>query len=217
MEKNLNTPPTQLYNIHNDMKTLFDSLPYTKSFAKGEIIYHQGDIADSFYYIKKGKATVFMISPDGMEKTLNTAAKGELIGEGAFFDHKPRVSSAKAVTASELTIIDKKILLDLIQKNPPIAFELLEILATRIRLLTTQLDSMTFMQADARIAKLLLDDMVDGKVSLTHEEIALTVGVSRITVTKTLSRLSAQGILATHYRGIKILDKASLEKICGEK
>lgn len=217
MEKNLNTPPTQLYNIHNDMKTLFDSLPYTKSFAKGEIIYHQGDIADSFYYIKKGKATVFMISPDGMEKTLNTAAKGELIGEGAFFDHKPRVSSAKAVTASELTIIDKKILLDLIQKNPPIAFELLEILATRIRLLTTQLDSMTFMQADARIAKLLLDDMVNGKVSLTHEEIALTVGVSRITVTKTLSRLSAQGILATHYRGIKILDKASLEKICGEK
>ncbi|WP_302196851.1 Crp/Fnr family transcriptional regulator [Ruminococcus sp.] len=217
MEKNLNTPPTQLYNIHNDMKTLFDSLPYTKSFAKGEIIYHQGDIADSFYYIKKGKATVFMISPDGMEKTLNTAAKGELIGEGAFFDHKPRVSSAKAVTASELTIIDKKILLDLIQKNPPIAFELLEILATRIRLLTTQLDSMTFMQADARIAKLLLDDMVNGKVSLTHEEIALAVGVSRITVTKALSRLSAQGILATHYRGIKILDKAGLEKICGEK
>ena len=97
MEKNLNTPPTQLYNIHYDMKTLFDSLPYTKSFAKGEIIYHQGDIADSFYYIKKGKATVFMISPDGMEKTLNTASKGELIGEGAFFDHKPRVSSAKAV------------------------------------------------------------------------------------------------------------------------
>lgn len=217
MEKNLNTPPTQLYNIHNDMKTLFDSLPYTKSFAKGEIIYHQGDIADSFYYIKKGKATVFMISPDGMEKTLNTAAKGELIGEGAFFDHKPRVSSAKAVTASELTIIDRKILLDLIQKNPPIAFELLEILATRIRLLTTQLDSMTFMQADARIAKLLLDDMVDGKVSLTHEEIALTVGVSRITVTKTLSRLSSQGILVTHYRGIKILDKSALEKICGEK
>lgn len=217
MEKNLNTPHTQLYNIHYDMKTLFDSLPYTKSFAKGEIIYHQGDIADSFYYIKKGKATVFMISRDGMEKTLNTASKGELIGEGAFFDHKPRVSSAKAVTASELTIIDKKILLDLIQKNPPIAFELLEILATRIRLLTTQLDSMTFMQADARIAKLLLDDMVDGKVSLTHEEIALTVGVSRITVTKALSRLSAQGILATHYRGIKILDKAGLEKICGEK
>ena len=152
MEKNLNTPPTQLYNIHYDMKTLFDSLPYTKTLANGEIIYH--DIADSFYYIKKGKATVFMNSRDGMEKTLNTASKGELIGEGAFFDHKPRVSSAKAVTASELTIIDKKILLDLIQKNPPIAFELLEILATRIRLLTTQLDSMTFMQADARIAKL---------------------------------------------------------------
>lgn len=217
MEKNISTPSTQLIGTHSNMKALFESLPYTKSFAKGEIIYHQGDIADSFYYIKKGKTTVFMISPDGMEKTLNTASRGELIGEGAFFDRKPRVSSARAVTASELVIIDKKILLDLIRKNPPLAFDLLEILATRIRLLTTQLDSMTFMQADARIARLLLDDMENDSVSLTHEEIALTVGVSRITVTKTLSRLSAQGILATHYRGIKILDKSALEKICGEK
>ena len=217
MERNIITPSTQLIGTHSNMKALFEGLPYTKSFAKGEIIYHQGDIADSFYYIKKGKATVFMISPDGMEKTLNTASKGELIGEGAFFDRKPRVSSARAVTASELVIIDKKILLDLIRKNPPLAFDLLEILATRIRLLTTQLDSMTFMQADARIARLLLDDMEDDSVSLTHEEIALTVGVSRITVTKTLSRLSAQGILATRYRGIKILDKSALEKICGEK
>lgn len=217
MEKSINTPTTQLSDISNDMKALFEELPYTKSVAKGEIIYHQGDLADSFYYIKKGKATVFMISPDGMEKTLNTASKGELIGEGAFFDRKPRVSSAKAVTASELVIIDKKILFNLIQKHPSLAFDLLEILATRIRLLTTQLDSMTFMQADARIARLLLDDMKDDKVCLTHEEIALTVGVSRITVTKTLSRLSSQGILATHYRGIKILDKSALEKICGEK
>lgn len=217
MERNIITPSTQLIGIHSNMKALFEGLPYTKSFAKGEIIYHQGDIADSFYYIKKGKATVFMISPDGMEKTLNTASKGELIGEGAFFDRKPRVSSARAVTSSELVIIEKKILLDLIRKNPPLAFDLLEILATRIRLLTTQLDSMTFMQADARIARLLLDDMEDDSVSLTHEEIALTVGVSRITVTKTLSRLSAQGILATRYRGIKILDKSALEKICGEK
>ena len=50
-------------------------------------------------------------------------------------------------------------------------------------------------------------------MSLTHEEIALTVGVSRITVTKTLSRLSAQGILSTKYREIEILDKEALEKI----
>ncbi len=213
MEKTFNVPEAQLFNMHNDMKSVFENLPYKKTFAKGELIYHQGDIADSFYYINKGKATVFMISPDGMEKTINTAGKGELIGEGAFFDHKPRVSSAKAVTVLELVIIDKKILLELIQKQPRLAFDLLEILATRIRLLTAQLDSMTFMQADARIAKLLLENMADNKVSLTHEEIALTVGVSRITVTKTLSRLSAQGILSTKYREIEILDKEALEKI----
>lgn len=49
-------------------------------------------------------------------------------------------------------MIDKKRLTDIIAQHPTLAFELLEILANRIRLLSSQLDSMTFMQADARIA-----------------------------------------------------------------
>lgn len=94
-----------------------------------------------------------MNSVDGNEKTLNTARHGEIIGEGAFLT-KPRVSSAKALTNTEVIMIDKKRLTDIIAQHPTLAFELLEILANRIRLLSSQLDSMTFMQADARIAGL---------------------------------------------------------------
>lgn len=106
-------------------------------------------MAQSFCYIKKGSVKVYMNSVDGNEKTLNTARHGEIIGEGAFFDKKPRVSSAKALTNTEVIMIDKKRLTDIIAQHPTLAFELLEILANRIRLLSSQLDSMTFMQADA--------------------------------------------------------------------
>ena len=154
-----------------------------------------------------------MNSVDGNEKTLNTARRGEIIGEGAFFDKKPRVSSAKAVTGTEVIMIDKKRLTDIIAKHPTLAFELLEILANRIRLLSSQLDSMTFMQADARIAGLLLESEHNGSVAITHEEIANTVGVSRVTVSKALSRFAKAGCISTEYRRILIKSRELLKKI----
>ncbi len=196
-----------------DMQQLFESLGTVRSFAKGEIIYRQGDLATTFCYLKKGRVSVFMTSIDGMEKTLNTASKGELLGEGAFFDKKPRVSSARAVTNCEVVMIDEQTLTNLFAKHPKLAFELLEILSNRIRLLSAQLDSMTFLQADARIARLLLQSEKDGRVALTHEEIASAVGVSRVTVSKTLGKFSANGDISTAYRKIVIKNRARLEEM----
>ena len=194
-----------------DMQQIFESLGTVRNFAKGEIIYRQGDLARTFCYLKKGRVSVFMTSIDGMEKTLNTASKGELLGEGAFFDKKPRVSSARAVTNCEVVMIDEQTLTNLFAKHPKLAFELLEILSNRIRLLSAQLDSMTFLQADARIARLLLQSEKDGRVALTHEEIAAAVGVSRVTVSKTLGKFSASGDISTAYRKIVIKNRDRLE------
>lgn len=196
-----------------DMQEIFESLGTVRSFAKGEIIYRQGDFASTFCYLKNGRVSVFMTSIDGMEKTLNTASKGELLGEGAFFDKKPRVSSARAVTNCEVVMIDEQTLTNLFSKHPKLAFELLEILSNRIRLLSSQLDSMTFLLADARIARLLLQSEKDGRVALTHEEIAAAVGVSRVTVSKTLGKFSANGDISTAYRKIIIKNRDRLEEM----
>ena len=114
-------------------------------------------------------------------------------------------------------MIDKKRLTDIIAQHPTLAFELLEILANRIRLLSSQLDSMTFMQADARIAGLLLESEHDGSVAITHEEIANTVGVSRVTVSKTLSRFAKAGCISTEYRRILIKSRELLKKNCARR
>ena len=184
--------------VHENMQSLIEQSGSVRKYAKDEIIYLQGDTAQSFCYIKKGSVKVY------------------IIGEGAFFDKKPRVSSAKALTNTEVIMIDKKRLTDIIAQHPTLAFELLEILANRIRLLSSQLDSMTFMQADARIAGLLLESEHDGIVAITHEEIANTVGVSRVTVSKTLSRFAKSGYISTEYRRILIKSREGLEKLVNE-
>lgn len=201
--------------IDADMQALLEESGIVRKFSKGSVIYRQGYPADSFCYLKSGRVTVFMNSADGMERTLDTACSGEIFGEGAFFDKKPRVSSARALTSCEIIMINKEQLTGLISEFPGLAFELLEILANRIRMLSSQLDSMTFMQADARIAQLLLKSEKNNEVFLTHEEIANTVGVSRVTVSKTLSRFAKKGYIATEYRRIIIRDKSALIQITG--
>ena len=205
--------PSILYSHANsemreDMQKLIENVSTARKFAKNEIIYLQGDTANNFCYLKKGKVKVYMTSVDGLEKTLNTASHGELLGEGAFFDKKPRVSSAKAITNTEVIMIDEKKLTELISSHPRLAFELLEILANRIRLLSSQLDSMTFMQAD-----LLLESEKNGIVNLTHEEIANTVGTSRVTVSKTLGKFVKNGYIATEYRQIILKEKEKIAAI----
>ena len=208
MEHTINACGHANSTVHENMQSLIEQSGSVRKYAKDEIIYLQGDTAQSFCYIKKGSVKVYMNSVDGNEKTLNTARHGEIIGEGAFFDKKPRVSSAKALTNTEVIMIDKKRLTDIIAQHPTLAFELLEILANRIRLLSSQLDSMTFMQADARIAGLLLES--------EHDGIANTVGVSRVTVSKTLSRFAKSGYISTEYRRILIKSREGLEKLVNE-
>lgn len=195
------------------MQQIFEKITTTRTFSKDEIIYRQGDYAKTFCYLKSGKVSVYMNSIDGMEKTLSIACKGELLGEGAFFDKKPRVSSARAITTCEVVIIDEDMLAKMFSEYPKFAFLLLEILANRIRLLSSQLDSMTFLQADARIANMLLQNEKASVVNLSHEKIANAVGVSRVTVSKILGKFAKMGYISTEYRRIIINNKEALSEL----
>lgn len=219
-QTNTNKQDNPKNELNIELLQILENVAHTKEYAKGQVIYYQGDFASCFYFLKKGKVSVFMTSADGFEKTLNTASQGEFLGEGAFFDQMPRVSSAKAVVKSELIAIDRKKLVELIRIHPDLAIKLLEILAKRIRLLSSQIDSMAFFQADERIAQLLLQYKTEEKgkitVHLTHEEIGNMVNVSRVTVSKILNVFKKKGIIKTNYREIEIADIKKLEAIIGE-
>lgn len=200
-------------DVENKIQAVFEKEKPVKNILKGSIIYHQGDKARCFYYLKKGRVKVVMTSADGMEKTLSTASAGEILGEAAFFDKMPRISSAYALTNIEVISVDEAKLLTLIKDNPKLALELLEIQATRIRQLSSQIDAITFMKADGRIASLLLQSASSNIVNYTHEEIAGIVGVSRVTVSKILNRFKREGLLKTDYGKIILINTVELKRI----
>lgn len=183
-------------------------LPY----SPGQLIYLQDTEAQVFYYIVSGTVRCFLSAPTGEERTLTLHHTGDLIGEAAFFDKQPRVSSAVAVTPCTLVSIDQPHLEEVFSRHPDLAVSMLEYLARTVRLLSAHVDS-AFLQADRRLARYLLTLIPDenGILSCTHEELGAAVGLSRVTVSRTLSKFAKDGLIRTGYRSLAILDRKALD------
>ncbi|WP_050698828.1 Crp/Fnr family transcriptional regulator [Anaeromassilibacillus senegalensis] len=192
--------------LEKNIWRVFDTLQTPRLYAKGQMIYLQGEHAEYLYYLRRGRVKVFLSSENGMEKTLTILEEGEIFGEAAFLDQLPRMSSAKALIRSEIVAVDRACLLQYFARQPALAMDLLRYLARTVRMLSAQVDHMTFLRADQRVAQLLLNlsGAEHKPVSCTHEELANLAGTSRVTVSKILGRFEKEGWIATHYRKISV-------------
>lgn len=182
---------------------------------KGRMIYWQEALADEFYYLKSGKVKIFLSSEDGAEKTLTVLEPGNIFGEAAFFDGMPRVSSAKTLAKSEIITVTRKSLLECIRREPQLAMNLLTYLSQTIRMLSAQVNSMTFLQANQRLARLLLSLARNGAVHATQDDLAGLAGVSRVTVSRTLTDFAKKGWICARYGAVEIRDEVGLLAFIG--
>ncbi|MCL1845755.1 MAG: Crp/Fnr family transcriptional regulator [Defluviitaleaceae bacterium] len=199
-------------------------LTRAKIFEKDQIIYSQGDDGELIYFLKSGKVQIYVGSAGGAEKILAVFSGGGLFGKSAFFEKMPRATSARALKKSEIVPIDKNMLAEIIKKEPQFALDMLEYLSKTIRVFSNQIENISFLQADKRVAMFLLDNAQNGRnerierlprhsrVQATHDEIAATIGASRVTVSKILRRFARDGLIETKYREIKIIDPAALRR-----
>ncbi len=184
-----------------------------KSYSPGQMIYLQGTEAREFYYLLEGTARSYISSPEGSELVLTRHQTGDLMGEASFFDECPRVSSAVAVTPCRAVSINKAQLDRVFQAHPELAYPMLRYLARTVRLLSDHVDGISFRPADKRLASALLRHAGgDGLVRSTHEELGSAVGVSRVTVSRTLAQFAANGWLERSYGAVKLLDRAALQE-----
>lgn len=51
-------------------------------------------------------------------------------------------------------------------------------------------------------------------MSCPQEEIAATISVSRVTVSRILNQLAREGLISLGYRSVQILDRPGLEALC---
>ncbi len=181
----------------------------------GYLIYLQNTEATCFYYLKSGQVKSFIQSEEGGERVLHIYQPGSLFGEASFFDELPRVSSAVALTDCQIVAIDRELVTQEIARNPGLALAMMKYLARTVRMLSDQVDQMAFRPAQWRLARfLLVREEQDGRVPCTQEEIAASISVSRVTVSRLLSQLARQGVVELGYRCLVIRNTKALEALC---
>jgi len=140
----------------------------------------------------------------GQEVLLEVMGPDTVCGEGAALDGMPRFSTAQAMTDVETIAFRPKDILEILRQDPTFGLDLLSAVAEKQRVVAVKvgvapLDSeQRILEFLTRQATMFGEDSPDGcviKTNLTHEQIAALTGASRVTVTRTLLKLRANGVI----------------------
>ena len=207
-------------NLDPEELELLCANSYAKLYEKGEVIFFENDSVKKLYLLVNGKVKLSMLSADGKEKVLTILQEGDIFGELSLFDEDPHPLTAEVMDDARLLIIPWNEMEKMIIDRPSLAIKIIEALAKKTRLLTSQVRELVFQDAAGRLASLisrLADDfgreIEEGTVIdlvLTHQEIANLIGSSRVTVTKLINRFIDEGLLTIKKRKIIIKDFEAL-------
>jgi CRP-like cAMP-binding protein len=113
-----------------------------RKYNDGEIIIKQGTEGDCLYVIQEGKVGVYDESGGGETKVAELGVK-EFFGEMGLFEKDVRSATVKALGEAKILTIDKRNFYSTIQKDPSLAFRLLESMSRRLRKTTRELGELT--------------------------------------------------------------------------
>jgi CRP/FNR family cyclic AMP-dependent transcriptional regulator len=191
-----------------------------RSFAAGEYLYRQGDPPSSMHCTLSGRVRVFINRPDGSERILAFAGPRTTFGEFGIFDDFPCPTSAVAIKPSRVLVIDRAAIIEAGKVVPEILLEVARRLAQKTRLMSMHIaiDGLPVRKRVAMVLVHLLDAYgvvgPNNAVRLAEwhrvDDLANLIGVTRVTVSRELSRLVAKKVVVKGKREIVILNMAAL-------
>jgi len=108
----------QKYELNRDQYETFRDRFTLRQFRAGDTVFTEGDLAETFYFIRSGELTVSRLSGDRQEKVLKVLGPGELFGEVGLLQDTPRIATIKAITDARLYELHKADFLELLECNP---------------------------------------------------------------------------------------------------
>lgn len=175
-----------------------------RNFSAGEPICRLGDHGDSMMAVVVGTVRISRPTSRGKEIILADLRSGELFGEIALLDGKPRSANVVALTNCELIILERRNLMPFLERNPIACMKLMEILCARIRRSDERMSDIAFFNLPIRLAKTLLNYQPDAragaKLSLSQSELAEMAGGTREKVNRCLRDWQRQGIIELKNR-----------------
>jgi CRP/FNR family transcriptional regulator, cyclic AMP receptor protein len=182
---------------------------------RGDTLFHEGDEPDRLYVVVQGRIAISKRSIDGRESVVALMEEGDLFGEMGLFQPQGRSAEARALEPSSVLAVAFEPVRDIYQQRPELLWDVVSLLADRLRTMDDVLADSVFLDVTGRTAKRLLeiagsrDEFV---LPVTQEELAAMVGASRERVNKAIASFVRLGWIAQSERRYRITDRDQLER-----
>ena len=176
-------------------------------YNKDEVVFTQGNAADTIYYIQKGRLKVVVISEQGKEAVVGMLEPGQFFGEGCLNGHLLRIATTTAMEACLVTAITKTAMLAVLQSEPKFSELFMAHLLTRNSRIESDLIDQLFNSSEKRLARLLLLLANFGKEgspqpinpNISQETLAEMIGTTRSRVSFFMNKFRKLGFIS--YNG----------------
>ncbi|MDH5699016.1 MAG: Crp/Fnr family transcriptional regulator, partial [Nitrospirota bacterium] len=125
---------------------------------KGQFIFREGDQADWFHIVKQGNVKCVKSSPEGREVTLKVLMPGDLFCcEASALAGEDHPGCAQSMGEGTIIKIHRKTMLDVIQRNPEAAVNIINYLSLRLRESQDNAKAFALDRAEQRVAAILIN------------------------------------------------------------
>ncbi len=186
---------------------------------QGEVLFHRGDPADSFYYVDTGLVELSLIAATGDKKTLEVVNPGRTFGEAVTFMQEVKFPvTAEGLQQSKLCEIPNRAFLDMLRTNRDACMRLLADLSRHLHARVREIENLSIQNARHRLSSYLIDHITDARdgdqatarLELPRHVIASRLSIKPETLSRLLRSLADEGIISIEDRVVFIHSLARL-------
>jgi CRP/FNR family transcriptional regulator len=194
-----------------------------RHFTEGQVIYLEGEPAESIFIIESGWVKATRMSREGREQALLFLCAGEVFGDVGVFTHSAYPGTVSALEDVHLWMIPAGTVLQMAGQYPDFAMAVIRHLGDRLLYYVTMIEDLSLRSVEARLARTLLRyaKVIDGRLTVpratwtTFNEMAVRLGTVRDVLSRALHTLENEGLLKVERREIILLDPKRLEERSG--
>jgi CRP/FNR family transcriptional regulator, cyclic AMP receptor protein len=172
-------------------------------YRKGQIVYTQGEPADSVFYIQSGKVKKTVVSEHGKEAVVALLGTDDFFGEGCLAGQPLRLATVSAMTKCVIVRIAKADITRVIHEEPAFAELFIAHLLARNSRIEEDLVDQLFNSSEKRLARVLLLLANFGKegrpepviAKISQETLADMIGTTRSRVSFFMNKFRELGLI----------------------
>ncbi len=200
-------------DVSEDHLTMIAAAASERTLRRGDVLFTEGEEPDHIYIVTAGRIAIANKSIDGRESVVALMEPGDLFGEMPLFDGLGRSAEARALEPSGVVAIPYAPVRTLYETEPAELWNVVKLLAQRLRSMDETLADSVFLDVTGRTAKRLLElagDEDEFTLPITQEELAGMVGASRERVNKAIASFVKLGWLDQSDRRYVITNREQL-------